>query len=93
MLLFHMHAVFFFEIPSFEELQDSKGSPRREELGRLTLRAFGGLLTTFFYQKSFGVFTNRHSTGCRRPSTTDTNKPPNASGVEESNSPRRGLHF
>jgi len=45
------------EIPRFEEVLDSKGSPRREELGRHTLRVFGGFLMTFFYREKFRVFT------------------------------------
>ena len=43
-----MH-VFFFEIPSFEELQDPDSSPRREEVGRRTLRDYGGFLLSFFF--------------------------------------------
>ena len=39
---------FFFEIPSFEELQDPDSSPRREEVGRRTLGAHGGFLPSFF---------------------------------------------
>ena len=53
-----MH-VFFFEIPSFEELQDPDSSPRREEVGRRTLRAYGGFLLSFFYRARFRLFT-RH---------------------------------
>ena len=49
--------LFFFEIPRFEELLDSKCSTRREELGRPTLRVFGGFLLTFFYREKFRVFT------------------------------------
>ncbi len=44
MLLFK-HACDFFVIRPFEELQDSNGSPRREELGRPTLRVSGSVLT------------------------------------------------
>jgi len=84
---------FFFEIPRSEELQDSNRSPRREEVGRPTLRASGGFLTACFYQIKFRVFTQQIPLVCRRPSETATDKPPNTSGVEESNSPRRGLHF
>ena len=47
-----MH-VFFFEIPSFEELQDPDSSPRREEVGRRTLGAYGGFLLPFFYRDRF----------------------------------------
>ena len=39
---------FFFEIPSFEELQDPDSSPRREEVGRRTLGDYGGFLPSFF---------------------------------------------
>ncbi len=50
---------FFFEIPSFEELQDPDSSPRREEVGRRTLGAYGGFLLPFFYRARFRLFT-RH---------------------------------
>ncbi len=60
-ILFHVDSLhdyrFFFEIPRFEEVQDSFSSTHREEVGRPTLGAFGGFLTTFFYQRRFGVFT------------------------------------
>ena len=52
-----MH-VFFFEIPSFEELQDSDSSPRREEVGRRTLGADGGFLLPFFYRARFRESTS-----------------------------------
>ena len=48
---------FFFEVPPIEELQDSSNSPRREEVGRRTLRDYGGFLVTFFYRASFQLFT------------------------------------
>ncbi len=48
---------FFFEIPSFEELQDPNSSPRREEVGRRTLGAYGGFLLPFFYRDRFQLFT------------------------------------
>ncbi len=50
---------FFFEIRPIEELQDSKTSPRREEVGRHTLGAFGGFLPAFFYRASFGLLTQQ----------------------------------
>ena len=50
---------FFFEIPSPKELQDSNSSPRREEVGRRTLRVVGGFLLTFFYQANFGLLTQQ----------------------------------
>ena len=50
---------FFFEIPRIEELQDPDSSPRREEVGRRTLRGYGGLLPPFFYPDRFQEFT-RH---------------------------------
>ena len=53
-----MHVI-FFEIPSFEELQDPDSSPRREEVGRRTLGAYGGFLLPFFYRARFRLFT-RH---------------------------------
>ncbi len=42
-----------------EELQDPSNSPRREEVGRRTLRAIGGFLATFFYRASFEMFTQQ----------------------------------
>ncbi len=51
-----MH-VFFFEIPPFEEVQDSDSSPRREEVGRRTLRDYGGFLLPFFYRDRFQLFS------------------------------------
>ena len=50
---------FFFEVRPIEELQGSKTSPRREEVGRRTLGAFGGFLLAFFYRASFGFFTQQ----------------------------------
>ena len=50
---------FFFEIPSFEELQDPNSSPRREEVGRRTLGAIGGFLLSFFYRARFRLFTQQ----------------------------------
>ena len=52
-----MH-VFFFEIPPFEELQDPDSSPPREEVGRRTLRDYGGFLLSFFYRASFTLVNN-----------------------------------
>ena len=52
--------VFFFEIPPFEELQDPDSSPRREEVGRRTLRGHGGFLLSFFYRASFTLVNNRN---------------------------------
>ena len=48
---------FFFEVPSFEEVQDPNSSPRREEVGRRTLGDYGGLLLPFFYRARFRSFT------------------------------------
>ena len=48
---------FFFGIPPFEELQDPSNSPRREEVGRRTLGAYGGFLLPFFYRARFQLFT------------------------------------
>ena len=44
-----------------EELQDSEGSPRREEVGRRTLGAIGGLLLSFFCRARFQLFTELKS--------------------------------
>ena len=59
MLLFKHARVFFFEIPPFEESQDPDSSPRREEVGRRTLGAYGGFLLSFFYRDRFRLLT-RH---------------------------------
>ncbi len=50
---------FFFEVRPIEELQDPKISPRREEVGRRTLGAFGVFLARFFYRASFEMFTQQ----------------------------------
>ncbi len=57
MLLFKHACVFFFEIRPLEELQDSDSSPRREEVGRRTLRDYGGFLLSFFYRDRFRLLT------------------------------------
>ena len=80
---------FFSEIPSFEESQDSDSSPRREEVGRRTLRDHGGLLPPFFYRARFRESTS--TTRKRQARNIYPNKTPITSGVEESNSPRRVL--
>ena len=46
---------FFFEIRRIEEVQDPEISPRREEVGRRTLRDYGGFLPSFFYRERFQV--------------------------------------
>ncbi len=61
MWLFYMTTDFFWEIRPIEEVQDSKGSPRREEVGRHTLGAFGGFLLSFFYRDRFRLFTQQFS--------------------------------
>ena len=53
-----MHVI-FFEIRRIEELQDPDSSPRREEVGRRTLRDYGGFLLSFFYRASFRLFTQQ----------------------------------
>ena len=83
-----MH-VFFFEVPPFEELQDPGSSPRREEVGRRTPRDCGGFLLPFFYRARFRLSTS--TTRKRQARKTCPNETPVASGVEESNSPRRVL--
>ncbi len=50
---------FFFEVRPIEELQDPSNSPRREEVGRRTLRAIGGFLPAFFYRARFQLFTQQ----------------------------------
>ena len=81
--------MFFFEIRRIEELQDSSSSPRREEVGRRTLGAYGGLLLSFFYRARFRESTS--TTRKRQARKIYPDKTPITSGVEESNSPRRAL--
>ncbi len=83
---------FFFEVPRIEESQDPDSSPRREEVGRHTLGAAGGFLPPFFYRDRFRSFlASTSTTRKRRARNICPNKTPIASGVEESNSPRRVL--
>ena len=86
-----MHVI-FFEIPSFEEVQDPDSSPRREEVGRRTLGDYGGFLLPFFCRDRFQLFAQHFLVFYREASKTTTQKPPDTSRVEESDSPRRGLH-
>ena len=83
-----MHVI-FFEVPRIEELQDPDSSPRREEVGRRTLGDYGGFLPPFFYRARFRESTS--TTRKRQARKIYPNKTPIASGVEESNSPRRVL--
>ena len=87
MLLFEHARGFFFEVRRIEEVQDPDRSPGREEVGRRTLRDYGGFLLSFFYRDRFQLSTTRK----RQARKIYPNKTPIASGVEESNSPRRGL--
>ena len=59
MLLFKHARAFFFEVRPIEELQDPDSSPRREEVGRRTLGAYGGFLLPFFCRDRFRLFA-RH---------------------------------
>ncbi len=80
---------FFWGIPRIEELQDPNRSPRREEVGRRTLRDYGGFLPSFFYRARFRLSTS--TTRKRQARKMYPNEAPITSGVEESNSPRRVL--
>ncbi len=80
---------FFWDIRPIEELQGSSSSPRREEVDRRTLRDYGGFLLPFFYRERFRESTS--TTRKRRARNMYLDKTPIASGVEESNSPRRAL--
>ena len=51
---------FFSIIPRIEELQDPDSSPRREEVGRRTLRGYGGFLPPFFDRASVTLVNNRN---------------------------------
>ncbi len=83
---------FFFEVPRIEELQDPDSSPRREEVGRRTLRGLWRLPTLVFLSGKVSIVHAAFSSVCREASKTITDKPPDTSGVEESNSPRKVLH-
>ena len=76
-------------IRPIEEVQGSDSSPRREEVGRRTLRDYGGFLPSFFYRARFRESSS--TTRKRQARKIYPNKTPIASGVEESNSPRRVL--
>ncbi len=89
MLLFKPCMCFFFEIPSFEELEDPGSSPRGEVVGRRALGAHGGFLLPFFCRARFRESTS--TTRKRQARNVCPNRTPIASGVEESNSPRRVL--
>jgi len=52
---------FFFEVPRIEELQDPSSSPGREEVGRPTLRGYGGFLLPFFYRARFRLVNEHYS--------------------------------
>ena len=80
---------FLSEVPRIEEVQDPSNSPGREEVGRRTLGAYGGFLPPFFCRARFRESTS--TTRKRQARTTYPHKTPIASGVEESNSPRRVL--
>ena len=65
-IILHDHR-FFSEVPPFEESQDPSNSPRREEVGRRTLGAFGGLLPAFFYRARFQLFTQHFLVFVEKP--------------------------
>ena len=82
---------FFSEIRPIDELQDSDSSPRRGEVGRRTLRGYGGFLPAFFYRARFQLFAQQIPVFGREASKTTTNKPPGTSRAEESDSARKAL--
>ena len=45
--------MFVLEVPRIEEVQDPSNSPGREEVGRRTLRGYGGFLLPVFYRARF----------------------------------------
>ena len=57
-IILHDHR-FFFEVPRIEESQDPNRSPRRGEVGRHTLRDYGGFLLSFFCRARFRLFTQQ----------------------------------
>ena len=56
MVLLLLAWCFFLEVPRIEEVQDPDSSPRLEEVGRRTLRDYGGFLPSFFYRDGFRPF-------------------------------------
>ncbi len=88
MVSFEHARCFFSGVPPFEELQDPDGSPRREEVGRRTLGAYGGFPLPFFYHDRFQLF----KVSKLQASKTTTDKPPDTLGILESTSPRKALH-
>jgi len=58
---------FFLEVPRIGELQDPNSSPRREEVGRRTLRDYGGFLPAFFYRARFQLFTQHFLVFVEKP--------------------------
>ncbi len=86
-----MH-VFFFEVPPFEEVQDPDSSPRREEVGRRTLRDYGGFLPPFFCRASFEMFTQQFPLSVEKLQKLPLTSLQTTSRVEESDSPRKALH-
>jgi hypothetical protein len=83
-----MH-VFFFEVPRIEEVQDPGSSPGREEVGRRTLRDYGGFLLSFFIGRGFEKFTRQFLVSVK----PITQKPPDTPGILESTSPREFYTF
>jgi hypothetical protein len=79
MVLFKHARDFFLDIRPIEELQGSSSSPRREEVGRRTLRDYGGFLLPFFYRARFRESTS--TTRKRQAREIYPNRTPVASGV------------
>ncbi len=73
---------FVFEVPRIEELQDPDSSPRREEVGRRTLRDYGGFLPSFFVGLGFNCPDTLGVEESSSPKTipTRTSNGPRASG-------------
>ena len=63
----HMSTCFFFRNRPPEELQDPNRSPGREEVGRRTLRDYGGFLLPVFYRDRFHHQTDRQSSRIHFP--------------------------
>ena len=77
-----MH-VFFFWIRRIEELQDPGSSPRREEVGRRTLGAYGGFLLSFFLSGKVSIVPDTlgvEESSSPKTIPTRTSNGPRASG-------------
>jgi hypothetical protein len=84
----HLTTDFFSRFLLSRNYKGSNSSPGREEVGRRTLRDYGGFLPPFFIGRGFEKCTRQFLVSVK----TITQKPPDTLGILESTSPRRVLH-